>query len=107
METIMHYKTIIFELLQQRTEMYEQLRKERRLLPTLEFYAKQLKASHEVWKERLLAMMPGSDQSQIASEALEMALLELEIHLPPESPQSDGLSLDAAMAFVLGHTPRA
>jgi hypothetical protein len=107
MEITMHYKTIIFELLQQRTELYERLRKERKLLPTLELYAKELKTSHEVWKARLLAMMPGSDQSQIATEAMEMALLELENHLPPESPQSDALSLDAAMAFVLGHTPRA
>ncbi len=103
----MYYKTIIFELLQQRTEMYEQLRKQQKLLPTLELYAQELKTSHEVWKHRLQAMMPGSDQSQVASEALEMALLELEIRLPPESPQSDGLSLDAAMAFVMGHTPHA
>ena len=103
----MHYKTIIFELLQQRTEMYEQLRKKRELLPTVELYAQELKTSHEAWKERLLALMPSSDQSQIATEAMEMALLELEIRLPHESPQSDGLSLDAAMAFVLSHTPRA
>ena len=103
----MRYKTIIFELLQQRPEMYERLRKQRSLLPTLERYSQELKTSHEAWKERLLEMMPSSDESQIATEAMEMALLELENHLPPESPQSDGLSLDAAMVFILGHTSRA
>ena len=51
---------------------------------------------------------PGSDPSQIASEALEMALKELEDRLPSASPQNDHepLSLDAAMAFIRRHTPR-
>jgi len=47
----MQYKTIILQLLQQRPQMHEQLRQERKLLPTLEIYAKELKASHEDWKE--------------------------------------------------------
>ena len=41
----MQYKTIVLELLQQRPQMHEQLRKDRKLLPALEFYAKELKAS--------------------------------------------------------------
>jgi hypothetical protein len=104
----MQYKTIILELLQQRPEIHEQLRKSRKLLPTMEQYARELKTSHEAWKETLSHERPGSDQSQIASEALEMALKELEDRLPPESQPSgnEALSLDAAMAFIRNHTSR-
>ncbi len=49
----MQYKTIVLELLKERTELHEQLRLTRRLLPTLETCAKELKASHESWKETL------------------------------------------------------
>jgi len=104
----MQYKTIILELLQQRPEMHEQLRKERKLLPALELYAKKLKTSHEAWKEQLSQAKPGSDPSQIASEALEMALKDLEDRLPSGSPDdSTPLSLDEAMAFIRRHTSRA
>ena len=54
----MQYKTIVFELLQQRPEMHEQLRKDRKLLPALEFYAKGLKASHEAQKILLAQARP-------------------------------------------------
>src|ERR1700686_3290723 len=104
----MQYKTIVLELLKQRTELHEQLRLTRRLLPTLETCAKELKASHESWKETLAEAKPGSDPSQIASEALELALKELEDRLPSASRQDDRepLSLDAAMAFIHSHTSR-
>jgi len=104
----MQYKTIILELLQQRPEMHEQLRKSRKLLPALEFYAKELKTSHEAWKETLSQEKPDSDKTQIASEALEMALKELEDRLPSASPAdaTEPLSLDAAMAFIRGRTSR-
>ena len=105
----MQYKTIVLELLQQRPEMHEQLRKDRKLLPAMEFYARELKTSHEAWKELLSQLRPGSDQSQIASEALEIALKELEDRLPSASHPvgSEPLSLDAAMAFIRRHTSRA
>ena len=104
----MLYKTIVLELLQQRPQRHEQLRKERKLLTTLEFYAKELKTSHEAWKEALSKERPGSDQTQIASEALEMALKELEERLSTESLPSDSetLSLDAAMASIRKPTSR-
>ncbi len=104
----MQYKTIVLELLQQRPRMHEQLRLTRRLLPTLETCAKELKASHEVWKETLSQAKPGSDPTQIASEALEMALKELEDRLPSASPRDDSEapSLDKAMAYVRSHTSR-
>jgi hypothetical protein len=104
----MQYKTIILELLQQRPDLHDQLRKDRKLLPTMERYASELKTSHEAWKERLLQLRPGSDPSQIASEAMEMALQELEERLPSGSLPDDQepLSLDGAMAFIRRHTPR-
>ena len=104
----MQYKTIILELLRQRPVMHEQLRKNRKLLPAMEFYAKELKSSHEAWKETLSQEKPEIDQSQIASEALEMALKEMEDRLPSAS-QMDGmepLSLDEAMAFIRSRTSR-
>ena len=104
----MQYKTIILELLQQRPQMHEQLRRERKLLTTLEFYAKELKHSHEDAMEQLRQLRPGSEASQISSEALEMALKEMEDRLPPESATNDHetLSLDKAMAFVSSPSSR-
>jgi hypothetical protein len=110
MENPMQYKTIVHELLLQRPQMHEQLRKERKLLTTLEIYAKELKTSHEGWKELLSPLRPGSDPAQISSEAFEMAFKELEDRLPPESPQNENeasLFLDAAMLFIRNRTPRA
>jgi hypothetical protein len=104
----MQYKTIILELLEQRPQMHEELRKDRKLLPALELYAKELKTSHESWKERLAQATPGSDPSQIASEALELALKDLEDCLPSASPrdESDALSFDEAMAHLRHPTSR-
>ena len=104
----MQYKTIVLELLQQRPEIHEQLRLSRSLLPTLETWAKELRTSHESWKETLSQAKPGSDPDQIASEALEMALKELEDRLPSELRRDDheSLSLDAAMAHLRRHTSR-
>ena len=104
----MQYKTIVHEMLQQRPQMREQLRKSRKLLPTLELYARELKTSHEAWKDMLAQMRPGSSQSQIASEALELALKEMEDRLP-SADSEDGNQpqvLDAAMLFLRGPTSR-
>ena len=100
----MQYKTIVLELLRERAELHEQLRQTRQLLPTLEALAAELKTSHDGWKETLAQAKPGSEASQIASEALEMALKELVERLPPVSPQDDGETLDEAMAFIRSHT---
>jgi len=104
----MQYKTMILELLKQRPQTHEQLRKERKLLPTMERYARELRQSHLAWKELLTPLRPGSDPGQIGSEALEMALKEIQDRLPSESPPDggEGLFLDAAMIFTRHHTPR-
>ncbi len=105
----MLYKTMVLELLHQRPEVQEQLRRTRRLLPTLELYARELKTRHEAWKELLSEAKPGSHPSQVASEALEMALKELKDRLPSGSPPDETAppSLEGAMAFVRRHTPPA
>ena len=102
----MQYKTIVLELLRDRTELHEQLRLTRRLLPTLETCARELKASHESWKESLSQTNPGSEPSQIASEALELALKELEDRLPSVPPTDDREPLSLDKAFVQSPTSR-
>jgi hypothetical protein len=108
-ETPMHYKTMVLALLQERTELHERLRSERMLLTALETYARGLKASHEAQKELLALAKPESDPCQIASEALEIALRELEDSLPNAShlDANEPLSLDAAMAYLRSHTSPA
>jgi hypothetical protein len=88
--------------------LHEKLRLARQLLPTIEAHAKELKASHEEWMGTLSEARPGSEPIQIASEALEIAVKELEDRLESESQVSDqvGLSLDAAMAFIKNPTSR-
>lgn len=85
----MHYKTIVLELIQQRSELHEQLRISRRLLPTLEAWGRELKTRHEAWRGRLWQATPGRNRGQIASEALELAVKELEDRLPSTSPRDE------------------
>jgi hypothetical protein len=104
----MHYKTIVLELIQQQPELHEQLRASRTLLATMDARALELKASHEEWMERLSQRMPGSDTSQISSEALEIALKELEEDLSSASKEDeDGPTLDGAMATPKRHSRNA
>jgi hypothetical protein len=105
----MQYQTICLQMIQDRPQMYHRLRRHRMLLPTLERYALQLRNSHHHWMGLLSQANPGSSQSQIASEALELALKELEDSLPPAfpHPEDEPLPLDAAMAFLRTHTPPA
>ena len=105
----MQYKTIVLQYLRQRPRLHSQLKSSRTLLPTLEAYANQLKSSHEALKEQLTLANPGSEPSQIASQALEMALQEWTNSLPPDESSSDDepLSLDGAMAYIRRRTPTA
>lgn len=106
----MQYKTMTLQMIQdRRPEMYDQLLAKRSLLPALDRYSVQLRNSHQTWKERLSQARPGSSESQIASEALEIALKQLEDSLPLACPQDEdeALSLDAAMAFITRPTRAA
>jgi hypothetical protein len=105
----MHYKTITLELLQQFPILHEQLRQSGAMLEALHRYATELKASHQAWMEQLKANRPASDRSQLASEALELAVQELQNHLAllsaPDEEMAEPLTLDGAMAFIRRHTP--
>ena len=103
----MQYKTIVHELLQEQTELHEELRRTRRVLATIESYARDLKASHERWIQTLSQGSPPGDTARITSQALEMAVSELQERLQSASPESEEtLSLDAAMAFIQRPTSR-
>ena len=103
----MQYQAIILGLLEDRPQMYEQLRRERQLLRAVKLYAKELKTSHEACQHQLQLVKPGSDPMQIESEALEIALQEFQDRLPPAlANESETLSLDGAMAYLLRHTSR-
>jgi cell division protein FtsL len=106
---MMLYKSIVLEMLQGHPNLHEQLRASRTLLQVLDQHAIELKSLHEAWKGLLLQQSPGSDPSQIAAEALELAIQELRESLPSESKgnEAEPLSLDAAMAFVRRPTPAA
>lgn len=105
----MQYKSICLLMIQERPELYDQLLKDRNLMPELNRYAQELKDRHEFWMEELSQARPGSSPSQIASEAGEIARKELEDSLPPAYPEDEEeiFSLDAAMAFIRRHTPPA
>jgi hypothetical protein len=105
-ELPMLYKTMVLELLQQHPEMHDQLRKQRTLLATMERLAMELKDSHETWKASLAQARPESSESQIASEALELALQDFcSVLLPPEHDEPG--PLENAMTFLRRHTPPA
>ena len=87
----MQYKTIVLELLQQQTELHEQLRLTRRLRPTMEALATGLRELHISWMNTLSQARPGSDPAQISSEAMELALKGLEDHLPSALAQDGEL----------------
>ena len=95
----MNYKTICLGLLEQRPEIYDRLRQQRMLLPALNQLASELKARHHAWKQELKTTRPGSD-SQIASEAMELAVQEMEDRLSADSEQEALAFLDAAMAWI-------
>ncbi len=88
-EASLQYKTIVLELLQQQTKLHEQLRSTGQLMSALESYALELKENHEAWKETLAQARPGSDPTQIASEALELAIQELRERLPSQAPPDE------------------
>jgi hypothetical protein len=102
----MHYKTMTLELIKQRPQLHEHLRASKTLLATMERYALMLKASHEAWMAHLNETLPGSGRSQLSSEAIDIAVKELEHHLGSTSThQEDEFSLDVAMAYIQLHTP--
>jgi hypothetical protein len=108
----MHYKTIVLELLQEQyPTLYAQLCRERLMAQALETYVISLKDAHKAWMDELRRANPRLDFSQIASEALELAINYLQGDLPCESPpsgsESDPLSLEEAMDHLRQHSRSA
>lgn len=103
----MLYKTMVLEILQQDQKLHDRLRRQRTLLPTLNHYAGQLRDRHIAWENQLHLARPASSARRIATEALELALTEIQAHLQAVSHANDDqpLTLDAAMAFLHSHTP--
>lgn len=101
------YKTIVLELLRDRPMLHEQLRLNDTLLPTMEQLAVAFRACHLSRMRELAKTQPGSDPALLSSEALELAVQELQDCLPSESPANDNetLSLDQAMIFLQRHMP--
>ncbi len=95
------YKTISLELLQQHVHPVTTL--------LLGHYSAALQASHERWLSLLARQRPDGEPSQLSSEALELALKDLEEQLqtdfPQESETNSPLSLDDAMAYLRRKTP--
>ena len=106
----MQYKTIMFHMLEQQAQRQGPHQASPMRITTLDHYSGELRASHQAWMTSLSRSRPGSDQAQIASEALELAIQELEERLQADFPpqqQDEALSLDEAMTFLRRHTPLA
>src|SRR5262249_28118599 len=103
-ESPMQYKTIVLELLTQHQQLHERLRSKRTLMRAMNEYAEELRHRHLAWTAVLARSQ--SDESQIASEALELALEELREALRQESSTDENgpPSLDKARAFIRRHT---
>ncbi len=96
------YKSLTLQLLRQHPQIYHHLKQARKVPPTLDHYSRELKRSHKVWQDSLSESRPGSDPSQIAAEAMELALSDLEDRLHSEilPDGSESLTLDAAIDYL-------
>jgi hypothetical protein len=94
------YKTLTLQLLRQHRQIYNHLKMKREVPQTLDLYSRELKLSHEDWKDSLSESRPGSEPSQIAAEALELALQDLEDRLQAEQDGNESLTLDGAINFL-------
>jgi hypothetical protein len=75
------YLTITLELIQANPMLHERLRQKRELLTTLHRLGNELKASHQTWQHRLRDQRPGDDRRLLQSQALELAIEELQDRL--------------------------
>lgn len=101
------YKTIVLELLRGRPALHEQLRASGTLQASMEQLAIAFRACHLERMKELAESRPESAPAQLSSEAMELALKELQDSLPAESSDEDSatFSLDQAMTFLHRHMP--
>lgn len=102
----MPYKTIILELLQQNTTLYQRLRQCRSLLSVVDSCALALKTRHQALKAEIATTRPEMGASQIAAAAMEIAVHEIESRLKTAFPvdEREALSLDEVIAFISNPT---
>ena len=86
----MLYKTIILQMLEDRPAIYNRLKAERKSLATIEALASELKANQRVILADLKQANPRMDEQQLASQAMEMALADLESALDANTSPSPG-----------------
>jgi hypothetical protein len=101
----MQYKTITLELIQDRPELHQQLTSSRTLLSTVNQLAGLLRAVHLTTIEQLRSTRPQVSPQQLSSEAMELALQQLEEALALPSQPDEAFSLDLAIAYLRRHTP--
>jgi hypothetical protein len=94
----MQYKTIVLGILQE----LPRKRSGEELLLDLNRYAQMLRNGHQAWIVLLAEKRPASNSERIASEALELAIADLQDCLASDSEavEPEPLSLDAAMSFI-------
>ncbi len=91
----MRYKSMMLELLEEYPALHDLLRRDRTLLATMEAWAVKLRDQHLSWIEMLRLKHPASDPTQRASEALELAVrdiqdrLRVEFSLSEQEPLAD------------------
>ncbi len=107
----MHYRTIVLELLEEQfPALHRQLRENQTLLESVNRCAADLKACHEYWMHYLDRTRPQSDPRLVKSEAMELALKELQDALrlasPPNGNATTGvLALNDAMTLLRRRMP--
>lgn len=101
------YKTIVLELLRDRPALHEQLRVSGTLQASMEQLAVAFRACHLEHLKELAESRQASDPAQLSSEAMELAVKELQDSLPGElaSEDTELFSLDQAMTFLHRHMP--
>jgi len=81
----MQYKTIMLELIKQRPKLHEALRSNGTLLSTMEQWALLLRERHLDLVQQLRQARPTTADVQLKSEAMEMAVREIDEALQAES----------------------
>lgn len=75
------YLTITLELIEANPTLHQRLRQQRELLTTLHRLGNELKASHQTWQLRLREQRSTDDLGLLRSQALELAVAELQERL--------------------------
>jgi hypothetical protein len=103
---MMHYGTIVTELLQdQYPSLHSCLEERRALSQATNEYASYLECHHESWIDRLSDTKPDSDLNQIANDTLSLAIEDLGQDICSADVMLNGrpgepLGLYAAMGFL-------